>query len=332
MPDTSLPDANVPDASAPDSSTDSGPVAQCVPGQSIGCVGPGGCFSNQVCKADGSGYGPCTCSDAGSLACVPGQSIACVGPGGCSSFQVCKSDGSGYGPCDCADSGSAPDAGTGWTPAQLPGLLAWFDDTYGVITHPTYPGAVKHRLDKSGNGNEATSSDQRSQGSAIFVDPGAVNGYDAFTCDPYAQLTVNLYPPLDTGAGGFTVAAVVHVGSTAPRNPGFAWLSGSSLDFWLGAQNDQLTLRVGTQTVATSIPAGPTFRILVGRGPTPELLVDGTSTNGAANSAPLGPASTMTLCGGQSDSEIAEAIAVNGTLSDADVANVVAYLQAKFRL
>jgi hypothetical protein len=33
--------------------------------------------------------------------CSAGKSIACTGPDGCESDQVCKSDGSGYGPCDC---------------------------------------------------------------------------------------------------------------------------------------------------------------------------------------------------------------------------------------
>lgn len=44
--------------------------------------------------------------------CVPGQSIACVGPGGCAGGQVCNAAGSGYGACDCAgrtsDAGLSP--------------------------------------------------------------------------------------------------------------------------------------------------------------------------------------------------------------------------------
>lgn len=34
-------------------------------------------------------------------ACVPGQSVACIGPGGCEGGQVCREDGTGYGECDC---------------------------------------------------------------------------------------------------------------------------------------------------------------------------------------------------------------------------------------
>lgn len=52
--------------------------------------------------------------------CVPGASIGCVGPGGCSGYQVCASDGMHYDPCICetdptggAGGGDAGGAGTG---------------------------------------------------------------------------------------------------------------------------------------------------------------------------------------------------------------------------
>lgn len=62
-------------------------------------------------------------------ACTPGLSQACVGPGACQGGQVCKADGSGYGPCDCGVGGSGgtgglPDGSAGSTsvcPTGLPG-------------------------------------------------------------------------------------------------------------------------------------------------------------------------------------------------------------------
>jgi hypothetical protein len=88
-------------------SPESGTMPFCSPGRSIACAGPGGCISNQVCNAQGTGYGACTCSDDGSApVCIPGQSIACTGPGGCFSNQVCDGDGKAYGPCVCSDAGS----------------------------------------------------------------------------------------------------------------------------------------------------------------------------------------------------------------------------------
>jgi hypothetical protein len=52
------------------------------------------------------------------LVCVRGQSVACVGPGGCSGGQVCSADGASFGTCDCshpspeAGSDGAPPATT----------------------------------------------------------------------------------------------------------------------------------------------------------------------------------------------------------------------------
>jgi hypothetical protein len=67
----------------------------------------GGCISNQVCNAAGTGYGACICSDneGGIPVCIPGQSIACTGAGGCFANQVCNGDGTAYGPCVCSDAG-----------------------------------------------------------------------------------------------------------------------------------------------------------------------------------------------------------------------------------
>jgi hypothetical protein len=38
--------------------TDASSSSACIPGQSVACVGPGGCSSNQVCSADGASFGP----------------------------------------------------------------------------------------------------------------------------------------------------------------------------------------------------------------------------------------------------------------------------------
>jgi len=52
----------------------------------------------------------------GGNACVPGISVACVGPGACKGGQICKPDGSGFGPCDCGAGGGAGSAGNGGAP------------------------------------------------------------------------------------------------------------------------------------------------------------------------------------------------------------------------
>jgi hypothetical protein len=53
----------------------------CTPGQSIACVGPAGCSGGQSCKADGSGYDPCTCGGAGGGSAGTGGGSAAMGGG-----------------------------------------------------------------------------------------------------------------------------------------------------------------------------------------------------------------------------------------------------------
>lgn len=64
-----------------------------------------------VALADAAGCGD---DDGSSPACTPGESVACVGAGGCSGGQACPPDGTGFGPCDCGseDAGAADDAGS----------------------------------------------------------------------------------------------------------------------------------------------------------------------------------------------------------------------------
>lgn len=46
------------------------------------------------------------------MVCAPGQSVGCVGPGGCQGGQACRDDGSGFEACECgAGGGGASDAG-----------------------------------------------------------------------------------------------------------------------------------------------------------------------------------------------------------------------------
>lgn len=59
----------------------------------------------------------CGDDDGPAGACTPGESVACVGAGGCSGGQVCLPDGTGFGPCDCGGGmdagGGDADAGGG---------------------------------------------------------------------------------------------------------------------------------------------------------------------------------------------------------------------------
>src|SRR5688572_6084896 len=64
-----------------------------------------------ACSEDGAPAG----ASQPATGCVSGQSIVCAGPSGCTGFQVCKADGSGFNPCECSDSGvgGLPDSSVG---------------------------------------------------------------------------------------------------------------------------------------------------------------------------------------------------------------------------
>lgn len=74
----------------------------------------------------------------GPARCIPGQSVGCVGPDGCSGAQTCNDQGNAFATCVCsttgADGGSLADAGDGsgrdggnsdLTPTPIPELARW---------------------------------------------------------------------------------------------------------------------------------------------------------------------------------------------------------------
>ena len=299
---------------------DAGAVV-CVPGQSVACAGRDGCVSNQVCNSTGTAYSPCACSnDGGPPPCVPGQSIACEGSG-CASFQVCTTAGT-YGPCDCSDASLRGDAG--WTPASLPGLALWFDDTYGVVMDPSYPGVVVHWLDKSGNGNVATLQTDGAEGT--LLDPEVLHGHDALVCpnsDTGLAITVANSPTLDWGTGDFAIAMV----TTFPTNGSSMW-NGNGVQLSATSSSGEWTLNAGGQSIGATKASGGFF-VVVTRGASLYLNVAGTVVTGPVEPG-VGTGGGLELC--QASAEIAEVVAIKGTLSDPDLASLLAYFQSKFAL
>jgi hypothetical protein len=180
----------------------------CVPGQSVACVGSGGCSSNQVCNATGSGFGPCDCMQTEASTappCVPGQSVACVGSGGCSSNQLCNAAGTGYGPCVCAP----VEAGSPCVPGQSvacigPGgclsdqVCNMAGTGYGACTCPDSDGAILvcipgQSIACTGQGgcfaNQVCNGDGTAYGPCVCSDGGSVE------CETANDCTILLGPP-----------------------------------------------------------------------------------------------------------------------------------------
>lgn len=63
--------------------------------------GDGGSSSTTTVGVGGAGGGLATDSTGSAMLCTPGQSVGCVGPGGCQGAQACRDDGGGFEACDC---------------------------------------------------------------------------------------------------------------------------------------------------------------------------------------------------------------------------------------
>ena len=180
------------------------------------------------------------CGGTSPAQCDPGQSIACVGSGGCSGYQVCNAVGSFDSCICGGDDGGGPDGftsdsgndvaqpqesgtdgptstdGGSWTPANISGLSLWLNDDVGMVQDSQNAGHVKHWLDQSGNGNDAYVC------TTGCSDPGydqaAVHGHDAIACTGgYMELPDST--SLQFGTGDFAVAMVALIGNTQTNSP-----------------------------------------------------------------------------------------------------------------
>ncbi|HEY8039699.1 MAG TPA: hypothetical protein VIF15_07890, partial [Polyangiaceae bacterium] len=105
------------------------------------------------------------------------------GSGGSSGSSSGGGSGGGSGGSSGGDDSGSVEGGGPWTPAMLPGLVVWLDDTKGVVASTTIKGAITRWLDQSGAGNDATPTNtQGAAGSNFTVDPAVVHGHDAILC------------------------------------------------------------------------------------------------------------------------------------------------------
>lgn len=288
--------------------------------------------------------------------CTPGLVSACPGPGGCSGSQVCKSDGT-FDTCNCvggdaaAGEAGASDAagdapvsndGAAWSPKDLAGLVLWLDAAKGVVMDPQAPTFVLKWLDQSGHGNDAQCANGAHH---AVVDPAAVHGLDAIQCLP-GSLYIPYTPGLSLGGGDFGIALVIRIESDPAIYPGD--------DVLLGQFDDPITQGIGIRTFqgqtpqlldlpfVAGVPSGTTkyfdkFEIVTARGPSSlELRIGADLYKGPNAAGGSGVAAGLQLCsnnsGGPNRPELAEAMLILSTVSDADLANITSYLGAKYGL
>jgi hypothetical protein len=162
-------------------------------------------------------------------------------------------------------------------------------------------------------------------GSTPCIDPSAVNGHNGITCNGGLSLAGG--PTLNFGTGNFAIAYVL-LGTGALWNEGGGALA-------LGtdsANNYSLGINAIGRVVIPEMNTN-VWHALIARGAAMDLLTDwGQSATGPTNTTTgitTAGGGGLPLCGG---GEMAEIIAINGTLSDADRASLMGYFKAKFKL
>jgi hypothetical protein len=265
--------------------------------------------------------------------------------------------------CSCASAGdettdaalsppadAGPDAAP-FTPRSLDGLVIWLDGDVGVQSTGAQ---VVSWMDRSGNGNDATSGTDRP-----VVITGLVNGHAAVRFD--GQMTFMQMPDVATtqwGTGDYAVVVVAAVRNAASTDVvhGYAMLYGKSSQtypyagavLFMNWPIPSASTKAAAQADATHNAVGTTsglnsgmFHLFAMRhhGTMLEVRVDGQAeaqadVTGVTADAP-GAKPTI---GGQAkivqmlDGDIAEVVAVKGAVSDSDMAALEAFLKKKYAL
>jgi hypothetical protein len=203
---------------------------------------------------------------------------------------------------------------------MLANLSVWLEGDDGVVTDPSNSAVVLRWLDQSGNGNTATSSGLTPAG----IDPAVINGHNAIQMNCNGQsMGITDSASLDWGTSDFSITVVVGHGS------GTMWGAGP-LTLAAGGGNYSLSI---TGSPGVSVASASGFGIVTARGKPMQIFSGGLSSSGQTATATLGGGVTIGTCAGNGNSwDIAEIIAASSTLSDAEMTQLLGYLQTKYHL
>ena len=323
-------------AAACGSSSGSASLPVCTPGQSVACVGTGGCSGGQVCAADGQAFGACACgsvNDGGGSDAEP-SADASRDAGGDAAAEA-GSDAAVDAPPE-----AAIDAGM-LSPGSLgSGLVLWLDDAIGSIVSGGY--GVSTWKDQSGHGFDVSSYMPLAQGP--IAEPNVLNGHtilffqgqmaDLYTMAPLTGVDfagdylVEIVADVAGSTNGSVWSAIDGVGEVrmAPTASGVAVSDVSNPGLLDGGPIPQVSLPASAST----------FHILgmrrKGMPATLEARVDG-SSHSTSDAFPFvaNPAGEFDV-GDELSGRIAEIVVYTGTLTDLNVLAIEGYLKAKYAL
>jgi hypothetical protein len=257
-----------------------------------------------------------------------------------------------------ADSGASQgvDVGTdvgvvpAWTPASLPGLALWLDGTVGVSVGA---GGTLTWLDQSGKGNSAVSVGQPTLVPAGIGGKPAVHFDGATTYlviqdSPSLQFATDDYAVAIVAAHTTSLSNVHYYGMFYTKQLGVGPYDGVGITANTLAHNGGILAQVADQpqsqvsTVETDFNNGTPFYLVVRRtgGSTLDVRVNGIgmgTATGTGYSIDVSASGKEVNIGGTAGLQdvlgnIAEVIAIHATLGGTDLANLEAYLKAKYGL
>jgi hypothetical protein len=258
-----------------------------------------------------------------------------------------------------ADGGEEAEASAPWTPAAIRSqLVFWFDPTSLLAVN----GGVPKWTDLSGNNNDAL---QTTAAYQPAYNPSGIGGLPSATFNgPVTFLVIPDNATMQWGTADFAVFAVIRATSATIAN--FAMIyqkTGAApqydgFDFYINSAKpvaSQLAAAQVAGNVYVDNAAPPstfidsTVHLLAGRrtGTTLEIRVDGASSNNltaasvAVDVSAVGANAAIGQNGGgnppgaenqQLHGDIAEVIAVKGTMTPTDLTNVENYLKSRYSI
>jgi hypothetical protein len=231
-----------------------------------------------------------------------------------------------------ASADAAPDA-VAWSPAQLTGLALWLESTSGVVADPQVPTHVARWKDKSGNGNDAVTSNN---GVGISLVPNAVNGLPALLCGAQAWFSIVDSASLHFGTGDYQVAMVVDIyqNTTLAEEPILD--KGGLLRGVIPQGPSIFTFRDFATSISVAFsPKG--FQLVFLQGKQMSVQVGPSTTTGANNGGDISTVGDpMTLCPPAGNfspqTSLAAVLAIKGTVSPTDRNALRDYLNTKYGL
>ncbi len=218
---------------------------------------------------------------------------------------------------------------------SIPGLVVWLEASMGIVYDTQQTGVLKRWLDQSGNSNDVTVTNCGDP-CYVTIDPQVLNGHDAIIngsggSNP-SLLRIADATTVQWGTGDWGIVMVMLPGTNQTSNTCDLWNKGGGNNNGLGVYEKGTAFSITAGNQGLNLTLTQKWQIVTARGTSLEMSGGGNSSTGAAYTGDVSAIGSFVGIAGESDTEVAELIAVKGTLSDGDLANIQAYYKQKYKL